>query len=300
MKHKYLSMKLHGVPGEAQKLSVFACNQNPAQIDKTPKPKEETAEAEAAAQKTRFKQAVSRARQEITELALNNPFNLFFTGTFDPEKHDRMNIEQLMKDLRKWLNNFKNRYADELKYLLVPEQHKDGSWHVHGFFSGIPMEYLEMFKIGMQMSSYLARKVKQGKEIFNFPMYAKKFGFCDLEPIENREKCALYVAKYVTKNLEGTAAVLESGAHLFYASLGLNRCKRVVAEDVPEGAVERLSTLARDGRVYETDFGCGFDISIPADCNAEDFIRDILDGYGIHVTFNEVIPWNDLLADAPW
>lgn len=300
MKRKYLSMKLHGVPGEAQKLSVFACNQNPVDIDKTPKPKEETAEAEAAAQKTKFKQAISRARQTIVELALNNHLDFFFTGTFDPEKHDRKNIEQLMKELCKWLNNFRSRHADELQYIIVPEMHADGSWHVHGFLSGIPMQYLQKFEIGMQMSSYLARKVKQGKEIFNFPAYAKKFGFCDLEPIADKERCASYVTKYVTKNLESTAAVLDSGAHLFYASKGLNRCKRVVAEDVPEFAVEHLSTLARDGRIYETDFGCGFDISIPADCDAEQFVRDILDGYGISVQFNQSIPWDELLADAPW
>lgn len=300
MKRKYLSMKLHGIPGEAQKLSVFACNQNPVEIDKTPKPKEETAEAESAAQKTKFKQAISRAKGNIKELVLNNHWQGFFTGTVSPEKFDRKDYRTIEKALRTWLNNFKKRYADELQYLLVPEMHADGSWHFHGFFSGIPMRYFEQFKEGMQMSSYLARKVKQGKEIFNFPAYAKRFGFCDFEPIEDKEKCASYVAKYITKNLESTAAVLDSGAHLFFASKGLNRCKRVVAEDVPEFAVEHLANLARDGRVYETDFGFGFDISIPADCDAEEYVRDILDGYGISVEFNKSIPWDELLADAPW
>ena len=37
-----------------------------------------------------------------------------------------------MKKAHKWINNCKNRKARELLYLLVPEQHKDGAWHIHG------------------------------------------------------------------------------------------------------------------------------------------------------------------------
>lgn len=298
-KNKYVVVKADGVPGEAQSIRVFICNQNPHEIDKT-KALEKIQQTEEQAAADRARCNINRAKAMIRDYVLNNHWDYFITGTFDPAKHNRKDIRQLMKELRQWLNNFKKRHADELKYIIIPEMHADGSWHWHGFLSGIPMEYLQKFEIGMQMSAQLVRKVKRGEEIFNFPAYAEKFGFCDLELIHDKARCASYVMKYVTKNLEGTAAVLESGAHLFYASLGLNHCKRVVAEEVSEAAVEALKTTARDGRVFSSDFGEGFDIAVPEGCEAVEYLRVLFDSLGIECDFNKTLTVEELLADAPW
>lgn len=298
-KTKYLSIKTDGVPGEAQSIRVFACDQNPYEIDKTKKTgKPVQTEEQAAADRERCN--INRAKAAIKEIVMNNYFPWFVTLTISPEKFDRKDYATIEKKLRQFLNDFKKRYADEFKYLLIPEMHADGSWHFHGFMDGIPMEYLEKFVEGMQMSSYLARKVKQGKEIYNFPAYAKRFGFCDLELIEDKARCASYVTKYITKNLGDTASAMRSGANLYYCSQGLKRSKRSVAEEVSVDAVEALKSTARDGRVFCTDFGEGWDIAVPEGCEAEEYLCMLLDSLGIEVKINKTLTMEELLADAPW
>lgn len=298
-KDKYVSIKTNGVPGEAQSIEVFVCDHNPHEIDKSKKvEKPEQTEEQAAADRARCN--VNRAKGTIKEIVMNNHLPWFVTLTISPEKFDRKDLATIKKKLCQFLNDFKKRHAEELKYLLIPEMHADGSWHLHGFMDGIPMEYLQKFEIGMQMSSRLAQRVKQGKEIYNFPEYAKRFGFCELEFVEDKARCASYVTKYVTKNLGDTASAMRSGENLYFCSQGLKRANRSVAEEVSEDAVEALKATARNGRVYKSDFGEGFDIAVPDGLEAEEYLRMLLDSLGIECNINKSYSMKELLADAPW
>lgn len=299
MKTKYLSVKINGVSGEAQSINVFACDRNPYEIDKTRKAeKPDQSEEQAAADRERCN--ISRARNTIKELVLNNHWDYFATLTVSPEKFDRKDYPTIEKALRKFLNNYKARRCDEFRYLLIPEMHADGSWHFHGFFANINMADMVQFKEGMQMSSYMVSKVRRGEILFDFVAYSKRFGFCDLELISDKARCASYVTKYITKNLGDTASAMRSGANLYYASTGLKRCNRAVASDVPCDALEALKTTARDGRVFSTDFGEGFDIAVPDGFEAGEYLKMLLDSLGIEVEYNKTVSMADLLADAPW
>jgi len=174
---------------------------------------------------------IRRAKNAIFEYAFCNPWDWFFTGTLDPQKYDRTNLDKFHKDLTKWFSNYGRIYNVSIKFLLVPEKHSDGiSWHIHGFLRGLPKEHLKQFVVGDVMGKGLAEKVKKGDVVYNWLPYAKKFGFCDLEPIRNAEAVSKYMTKYINKNL--AASVKDLNAHLYYHSRGLNK-----AEEVKKGVM---------------------------------------------------------------
>lgn len=167
---------------------------------------------------------IRRAKNAIFEYAFCNPWDWFFTGTIDPQKYDRTNLDKFHKDLTKWFSNYGRIYNVSIKFLLVPEKHSDGiSWHIHGFLRGLPKEHLKQFVVGDVMGKGLAEKVKKGDVVYNWLPYAKKFGFCDLEPIRNAEAVSKYMTKYINKNL--ASSVKDLNAHLYYHSRGLNKAE---------------------------------------------------------------------------
>lgn len=78
--------------------------------------------------------SMRRARAKLRRLALSNEFDWFVTLTLDPQKIDRYDPKAIMQKVNRWLDNMVRRHG--LRYVLVPEQHKDGAYHFHGFFAG--------------------------------------------------------------------------------------------------------------------------------------------------------------------
>ena len=172
----------------------------------------------------KLRESIVRSKQRIFELAFCNMWDYFFTGTLDAQKYDRTDLEKFHKDFTQWIRNYNRLHGTNIKFLLIPELHKDGkTWHMHGFIYGLPVEHLHQFQIGDTMGKKLAEKVKNGEVIYNWLAYAKKFGFCDLEPIRNHEAVSKYITKYISKDL--AKGVKELNAHLYYCSRGLNRAQ---------------------------------------------------------------------------
>lgn len=193
---------------------------------------------------------VYRARSIIYELAYCNQWDWFFTGTIDGGKHDRSNLNEYRKKFTQMIKNFRREKNLDIKYLLVPELHGDmKSWHVHGFLSGLPVEYLHKFQLGDQMSSYISSKVRRGQDVYNWERYQKSFGWCDLEPIASHDGACKYVTKYISKSLE--KSVSDAGKHMFYASLGLNRRSRVHCDTITH---ELLYYMKNHPRAYKGDY----------------------------------------------
>ena len=165
-------------------------------------------------------ESVLRSKSKIFELAYCNPWDWFFTGTINPNKQDRTDLELFHKQLTQWLRDYNKKHKLNIKFLFVPERHKDGkSWHIHGFIYGLPVGHLIQFKIGDKMGKGLANKVKNGDVVYNWNAYFNRFGFCDLEPIRNHEAVSKYVTKYINKELANS--VTELNAHTYYHSRGL-------------------------------------------------------------------------------
>lgn len=166
----------------------------------------------------KLSQSFSRARATVLDLGLCNNWDYFFTGTLDPKKYDRRNLAKFHKDLTQWIRDKRKVYGTALDFLLVPEPHADGCWHVHGFIAGIPRSALSPF----DPSRHPLRLCNRG--YLNWDDYAMKFGFCSLAPIKDPFRVAWYMCKYVSKELSSRAS--ELGAHLYYCSRGLNRSRK--------------------------------------------------------------------------
>ena len=164
---------------------------------------------------------IRRAKSKVFELALCNEFTHFCTLTFSPEKvADRYDLEACMKRFCKWMNNYNTRRA-RVRYLLIPEPHKDGAWHLHGLISGIPGDDLRAFTLEEHLPANIRKELSKGRPVFQWMAYDKKFGFCTLSPIRSADAISKYITKYVTKELG--SSVKELNAHLYYHSQGLKQ-----------------------------------------------------------------------------
>jgi hypothetical protein len=150
---------------------------------------------------------LARAKNTVREYALCNPWDWWCTFTIDKEKQDRYDLDLIMHSFGEWIHNYNRRCPDEhkVKYVVVPEKHKDGAWHFHGFIRGIRPSDLYVNEHG-----YMCWK-----------QYEKKFGYISMSKIQDLDKASSYVLKYMTKDTEKN--VTELNRHLYYSSKGLEK-----------------------------------------------------------------------------
>lgn len=86
---------------------------------------------ETLQQQRNRERAARRAAARVREIALCSSFKYFVTLTLDGSKVDRYDPAPVVRKLSQWLDNQVRRRG--LAYLLVPEHHKDGAIHFHGF-----------------------------------------------------------------------------------------------------------------------------------------------------------------------
>lgn len=170
-------------------------------------------------------QSLSRTRRIVLELALCNNWEYFCTFTVSPDNYDRKDLDKFHKDFTQFIRDQRKKYSVDIRFVLVPELHKDGSWHMHGLISGLdpalePFFCLDRKGVRSVNGRRLPKKLIQGKYKCWFD-YWQKFGFCSLGKIQNKTACAFYVAKYISKQIDGHTQPV--GSHLYYASRGLNR-----------------------------------------------------------------------------
>lgn len=130
-----------------------------------------------------------RTLNTVYDLARANHWEWFFTFTFNPAKVDSFDYDLTSKKLSVWLNHLRSRKHPDMKYLVVPEQHKSGRWHFHGLFSGIPEAAL----------TDSGHKDKKGRVIYNFDNY--NLGFSTVTKIDGVAEACSYLCKYITKDL---------------------------------------------------------------------------------------------------
>ena len=146
----------------------------------------------------------NRAKQKIYELARSNEWEYFLTLTF---AKDRYNYDVLTEKLRNWINRTKKNYAPDMKYIFVPELHKDGALHFHGIVSDIGS--LPLIDSG--------HKDKDGKIIYNIDCY--KMGFTTATQVTDSGRVASYLTKYITKDLMSYS----KGKKKYWASRNLKK-----------------------------------------------------------------------------
>lgn len=159
---------------------------------------------DSGADKRRLDNNIARAKSRIREYALCNDWDYFVTLTLDAEKIDRYTLRPYIKRLGEFIGNYNRLRNTRVRYILIPEQHKDGAWHLHGLLNGVASESIQKNEHGY----------------IEWVDYRRRFGFICLSRIRSKKRIAAYITKYVTKGFAVTAR--ESGDHLFYHSQGLN------------------------------------------------------------------------------
>lgn len=152
--------------------------------------------------------SVRRARARVRDMALCTDFKYFVTLTLDKAKVDRYDVKEITKKLRVWADNQVRRKG--LAYVLVPERHKDGAIHFHGFFN----DALPVVDSGtMTCSGWKAprrpRSARQRAEwarmgahpVYNLPAWTLGFTTA-IELYGTYEAAVSYVCKYIGKDME--------------------------------------------------------------------------------------------------
>ena len=185
--------------------------------------------AEPSEHDFKLDESLCRSRRNIRDIILCNRFVYFCTFTFSDCKTDRSDLDALSKALRQFFNNFKKRYAPDFKYIIVPERHKNGTWHFHGLISGIPSsEFVCPETITWRdPETNTLKRIRNTKGYLRWYRYSVKFGHFDVSVIKHYEACAAYVSKYITKQL----ADLAKSKHLYFCSQGLKKPDLVFDED---------------------------------------------------------------------
>lgn len=172
----------------------------------------------------RFSQSLSRTRAAVFELAACNPWEWFCTFTLaDDRGFDRHDLGPWHRCFSQWVRNQRRLHGCELHYLIVPEAHKDGAWHMHALMMGLPLDRLRAFNRSEKLPYRLLKKLAEGQRVFDWPAYRERFGWVTVEPIRDRDRCASYIAKYVTKAIGELS--LCACSHMYYASQGLQRAE---------------------------------------------------------------------------
>ena len=147
-----------------------------------------------------------RCKSSISDLLLCNDFKFFITITFN-SNYNRFDLDSLRKSVNLKIRKLRQKFKDlKFQYLFVPEKHKNGAWHIHGFLSNDFIYFLNLSK----NKKYLEC------EIFDV------FGFNNVEILYSNRVIS-YVTKYISKDFESR----EKGKHLYFATQGLNRPKLI-------------------------------------------------------------------------
>lgn len=162
--------------------------------------------------------SISRARKSVLELALCNPWDWFGTFTLNKEKYDRNDLDKFREDFTQWIRDQRKATGAPIRFLLVPEMHQDGAWHMHGLLYGLPsvVPFADLREQGWRIPDKLI-----AGDYSCWLGYHSKFGFCSLGAIRDPVRCAFYVSKYVSKDMDGGGVSV--GKHLYFASRPLDR-----------------------------------------------------------------------------
>lgn len=152
---------------------------------------------------------ISRAKSSVYELALCNNWTYFITLTLDSKKYNRYNLDKYIKDLGQFIRDQRKKYKTDIKYLLIPEQHKDGAWHMHGFIEGLPPKALKNNPNGYM----------------DWNDYSKKFGYCSIDLIKDKNRASAYITKYISKDFN--KSVKKLNAKMYYSSRGLKKAELI-------------------------------------------------------------------------
>lgn len=159
----------------------------------------------SARRKDNLTRSARRAAAALRRLCHAAPMSYFVTLTLDADCVDRYDVRAVVNQMSRWCDNRVRRKG--LAYILVPELHKDGALHFHGFFnSALPVADSGTVvppgggkprrpRSKRQRAQWLA---DGGHVVYNLPDWSLGFTTA-IELYGDYGKAVNYVLKYVTK-----------------------------------------------------------------------------------------------------
>lgn len=183
--------------------------------------------------------AVYRTKQLLLELLLMNDFEWFCTLTFDKDKINRQNEDDIYEAYEKYINNIQHQFPT-LRYITVLERHESGEIHFHMLLAGVPWRNLGLENSGKVCCHWATRKngvcskdyyertkhlyeltATDGQIVYNITNFI--YGFTTATRICDQEACKTYISTYVDKAI-GSASKFKKS---FYYSKNLNVPEKV-------------------------------------------------------------------------
>ncbi len=158
-----------------------------------------------------IERSMRRARAKVRRIALANDFRYFVTLTLDPAKVDSHDGAAVVKKLNAWASNAVQRHG--LRYILVPERHKKGGIHFHGFFNdALPAVDSGTVRVPWAKKPRRPRSEAEREEwlaaggmvVYNLPGWSLGFTTA-MELYGDYPAAVAYVCKYIGKDGEKPA-----------------------------------------------------------------------------------------------
>lgn len=177
-----------------------------------------------------IKTSMNRTKNSIYNIARSYNWKWFVTFTFERTKSDASDYVEVVEKLKHKLNHTQQRICPNLKYIIVPELHKDGTnYHFHGLFANCD-----------ELNFVFSGKFdKHGRNVFNIPMWS--WGFSTATLVGDTRKASSYICKYVTKDTEH---------YLFNKRRYFSNVKKTVAEKLVVDDVNGFIEMYADDITY--------------------------------------------------
>lgn len=144
----------------------------------------------------KFSNNLKRAVNVVYDLARSNHFDWFITLTLSPEAVDRTNYDECAAAIVLFTKRLRRNGN---QYVIVPELHHDGkSYHFHGLVQG-----------DLDLTRWKG-------EVYNLNNF--EFGYTTAMRIQDPNRVATYIAKYLTKDI-----AVPKGRKCYWASRSLAR-----------------------------------------------------------------------------
>lgn len=145
--------------------------------------------------------SLKRTLDSVYTYSRQAEWEYFITLTFDGEKVNRYDFSEVMKKAGTWFNNQQKRFAPDLKYLYVPEMHKDSAFHIHGLIADVGnMQITDSGRVSINGKAFLRNEFNlHFQTIYNLSGW--RFGFSTATKVTDTKRVATYITKYLTKEL---------------------------------------------------------------------------------------------------
>lgn len=156
-----------------------------------------------------LRRAARRAGVAVRRLAHCADMRYFVTLTLDGSKINRYNEKEIVRKMSTFCDNAVRRKG--LCYILVPERHKDGAIHFHGFFNGaLPAVDSGTISLPGKKKPRKPRSPQQraqwladgGQIVYNLPSWGWGFSTA-IELYGDKDKAISYTCKYIVKEMQG-------------------------------------------------------------------------------------------------